>query len=254
MSYDPHYVHAWKTWQQLAILVKWSFLSFANNALWKLNTRICFDLQQISYVFLCLIQGLEYRYSNIDILKYLNCFQWFFEYRNTEIQAKPISVLYRNTEIQAKPISILYWNTEFKPSQFRYYTEIPKFKPSQFRFIRNWQHFTQSLAKRSHAHTDKLMYSTIHYTLNEYALQLTAHSVLRIDFAIICQWLFSRLFPHRSDTLQSMRCTGDKHSHWHIIAKSIRNTLCAVSCNAYSFSVYCILLYISVQIFLIFVR
>ena len=33
------------------------------------------------------------------------------------------------------------------------------------------------------------------YTLNDYALHLTAYSVLRIDFAIICQWLFSRLFP-----------------------------------------------------------
>ena len=32
-------------------------------------------------------------------------FLWFFEYRITEIQAKPISVLYRITEIQAKPIS-----------------------------------------------------------------------------------------------------------------------------------------------------
>ena len=50
---------------------------------------------------------------NIDIRisilpKYRNCFQWFFEYRNTEIQAKPISELYRNTEIQAKPISVFY--------------------------------------------------------------------------------------------------------------------------------------------------
>ena len=59
-------------------------------------------------------QGWEYRYSNIDILKYWNCFQWFFEYRNIEIQAKPISVLYRNTEIQAKPISVLYRNTEIQ--------------------------------------------------------------------------------------------------------------------------------------------
>ena len=73
------------------------------------------------------------------------------------------------------------------------------------------------------------MYSTIDYTLNEYALHLTANNVLRIGFAIICQWLFSRLFPYRSDSLQSMLCTGGKHSHWHIIAKSIRNTLCAVS-------------------------
>ena len=61
---------------------------------------------------------LEYRYSNIDILK-------------------------------------------FKPSQFQYYIDILKFKPNQFRFFRNWQRFTQSLTKRSHAHTrtNKLMYS-----------------------------------------------------------------------------------------------
>ena len=52
---------------------------------------------------------------NIDIRisilqEYRNCFELFFEYRITEIQAKSISVLYRI--IQAKPISILYRITE----------------------------------------------------------------------------------------------------------------------------------------------
>ena len=41
----------------------------------------------------------EYRYIEI-------VFSDCFEYRNTEIQAKSISILYRNTEIQAKPISV----------------------------------------------------------------------------------------------------------------------------------------------------
>ena len=86
------------------------------NYLWKLsNLNNTNNLYRIYILIMPIInQGWEYRYSNIDILKYWNCFQWFFEYRNTEIQAKPISVLYRNSEIQAKPISILYRNTEIQ--------------------------------------------------------------------------------------------------------------------------------------------
>ena len=162
---------------------------------------MCNRIQYIySYTFQSFIQGLEYRYSNIDIPKYRNCFQWFFEYPNIEIQAKPISVLYRNNRNSSKA------------------------------------NFGYSEIGNALSNTCLVQY-TILYTLNEYALQLTGHSVLRIDFTIICHWLFSRLFPHRLDTLQSMRYTGGKHSHLHIIAKSIRNALCAVSCNAYSYSV-----------------
>ena len=78
------------------------------------------------------------------------------------------------------------------------------------------------------AKQERSTYRVRHVTKAAYTLHLTAYSVLRIDFAIICQWLFSRLFPHRSDTLQLMRCTGGKHSHWHIISKSIRNTRAAM--------------------------
>ena len=107
-----------------------------------------------------------------------------FEYRYTEI-LKLFSVIFLNTEIlKFKPSQFQYYIEipKFKQSQFRYYTEIPKFKPSQFlyyteilefkqsqfqyyidilkfkpnqfRFFRYWQRFTQSLAKRSHAHTN----------------------------------------------------------------------------------------------------
>ena len=152
-----------------------------------IHVRVQYKVLAADVLYLFMLQpGL-----GISILpKYQNCFQWFF--LNTEIQAKPNQYY---TEI-----------SKFNPSQFRYYTELPKFKQSQFRFIRNWQRFTQStFGKRSHAHTNKLMSSTILYTLYEYALQLTAHSVLQIDFAIICQWQFSRLFPNRSDTVNAVR-------------------------------------------------
>ena len=198
----------------------------------------------------------EYRYTeilklfsviflNIEILKFKpSQFQYYidilkfkpsqFQYYIDILKFKPSQFHYYIDILKFKPSQFHYYIDilKFKPSQFQYYIDILKFKPSQFRFCRNWQRFKQSLAKRSHAHTrtNKLMYS-YSVTLNEYALHLTAYSVLRIDFALICQWLFSRLFPHRSDTLQSMRCTGGKHltSHWHIIAKSIRNTR-AVQC------------------------
>ena len=149
---------------------------------------------------------------NTEILKFKSTqFQYFIE-----IPKFKQNQFRYYTEIPKFKQSHFQYYTEipkFKQSQFQYYIDILKFKPSQFRFLRNWQRFTQSIAKRSHAHTNKLMYSTIHYTLNEYALHLTVHSMLRIDFAIIIQLLFSRLFPHHSDTLQSMRCTGGKHSH-----------------------------------------
>ena len=68
--------------------------------------------------------------------------------------------------------------------------------------------------------------STIQFTLYTKRVFIAAR-VLRIDFAISERW---------GKNLEK--------SHWHIIAKSIRNTLYAVRCNAYSFSVYCIVLYI----------
>ena len=146
-------------------------------------------------------------YRNTEIV-FSDC----FEYRNTEIQAKPISVFYRITEIQAKPISVLYRNTEIQALPI--FGILPNYRNSKpisvlYRITviqsnRNWQRFTQStFGKRSHAHTNKLMYSI--RTLYKYALPLTAHSVLQIDFAIICQWTVSRLFPNRSDTVNAVR-------------------------------------------------
>ena len=84
-----------------------------------------------------------------------------FEYRYTEI-LKLFSVIFQNIDI-----------LKFKPSQFQYYIDILTFKASQFRF---WQRFTQSLAKRSHAHTrtNKLMYS---YTKR---VCIASHSAQRV--------------------------------------------------------------------------
>ena len=171
-------------------------------------------------------QGWEYRYSNIDIRISI--------YWNTEIvfeilKFKPSQIQYYTDILKFKQSQFRYYTEilKFKQSQFQYYIDILKFNPSQFRFFRNWQRFTQSLAKRSHAdtRTNKLMFSTIHYTLytKRVCIASQRRACLRIDFAIICQWLFSMLFLHRSDTLQSMRCTvidngkhsNGKHSDWH---------------------------------------
>ena len=180
--------------------------------------------------------SVSHRVGNINIRisilpKYRNCFQWFFEYRNTEIQAKPISVLYRITEIQAKPISVLYRITEIqaKPISVLYRNSsqanfgiIPNYRNSSkanFSSIPNYRNFglseidsalrNQRLANAPTHIQINLCRVQIHYTdtLYEYALQLTAHSVLQIDFAIICQWLFSRLIPNLSDTVNAvLRC------------------------------------------------
>ena len=126
----------------------------------------------------------------------------------------------------------IYWNTEivfsdflnieilkFKPSQFQYYIDILKFKQSQFRIISIYWNSSQAnfsiisiywnssqanfdFSEIGNALRNLFLSAPMHIlvqinlctvTLNEYALHLTAYSVLRIDFAIICQWLFSNI-------------------------------------------------------------
>ena len=156
-------------------------------------------------------QGWEYRYSNIDI-----------------------------TEIP-KLFSVIFWIPKYRNSSKANFGIIPKFKQSQFRFIRNWQSTLYAInVWQALPHINKLMYSTIHYRVCT-----AAHSAQRVANRFlnkIFQWQFSRLFPKRSDTVNAV-CKCVENSHLHIIAKSIRNTLCAVSCNAYSilYSVYSVL-------------
>ena len=120
---------------------------------------------------------------NIDITEIPKLFSViFFECRNSSQANFGIIPNYRNS---TKPISVLYQITVIQSKPFSVYPKLATL-------------YAKTFGKSSHAHTrtNKHLYSIIqlHYTLYEYALQLTAHSVC-----------FLRLSPNRSDTVKR-RC------------------------------------------------
>ena len=104
--------------------------------------------------------------------------------------------IFENIDIP-KLFSVIFWIPKYRNSSQVNFGIIPKYRNS---IKANFGFSEIGNALRNHlisapTNIQILMYSTIHYTstLNEYALEhciSTAHSGLRIDFAIICQWLF----------------------------------------------------------------
>ena len=169
-----------------------------------------------------------------------------FEYRYTEIVF--IDVL--NTEIpKFKPHANFSIIPKYRNSSKANFSIIPKYLNSikaNFGFSEIGNALRNHLLSATTHIQIKLTYvQYIEYnTLYTKRICIASHGAQRVAnrFCNNMSMTLFQAFPPSlriSDTLQSMRCTGGKHSHWHIIAEStsIRNTLCAVSCNAYSFSV-----------------
>ena len=145
----------------------------------------------------------EYRYT--EILKLFSVIFWIPKYWNSSQANFSILSKYRNSSKANFDIILKYRNSsqanfdiipKYRNSSKANFSIIPKYRNSSqanFGFSEIGNAVSNHLLSAP-THIQILMYVQYN-TLNEYALHLTAHSVLRIDFAIICQWLFSRLFP-----------------------------------------------------------